>query len=195
MGQNATTQNTTTPAGTREGAPTDVELTISGMTCASCAARIEKKLNKLDGVTASVNYATEKAKVSHTSDITAQDLIDVVEATGYTAALPAPPQPEQPAGADVTQDAGRRARDAEAAAWWQRLVISAALTVPVLLLSMVPALQFDNWQWLALTLASPVVVWGGWPFFERMGRSFRTRRRSSIRTSRGARSPARASRA
>jgi Cu+-exporting ATPase len=155
-------QHTRTPAPSG-GTPTDVELTIGGMTCASCAARIEKKLNKLDGVVASVNYATEKAKVSYTGDVTPEDLVGVVEATGYTAALPAPP-PERDAVGGVAGDVGQRARDEEAAAWWQRLVVSAVLTAPVLLLSMVPVLQFDNWQWLALTLASPVVVWGALPF-------------------------------
>src|SRR5437764_11576356 len=110
-----------TPAATSGGTPTDVELTIGGMTCASCAARIEKKLNKLDGVTASVNYATEKAKVSYTGDVTPKVLIGVVEATGYTAALPAPP-PQADARTD--EDRGRR-RDEEAAAWWQRLIVSA----------------------------------------------------------------------
>jgi Cu+-exporting ATPase len=140
---------------------TDLELLIGGMTCASCAARIEKKLNKVTGVTASVNYATEKAKVTYTGDLTPTDLVAVVEATGYTATVPTPP-------ADA--DAGTQAGDAdadrgeEAADWWQRLVISAVLTVPVLAMAMVPALQFDNWQWISLTLASPVVVWGAYPF-------------------------------
>jgi Cu+-exporting ATPase len=152
-------QHTSAPA--HGGTPTDVELTIGGMTCASCAARVEKKLNKLDGVRASVNYATEKAKVSYSGEVTPDDLVAVVEATGYTAALPPVRAPE---GEVATEDAGQRDRDAEAAAWWQRLVVSAVLTVPVLLVSMVPAFQFDNWQWLALTLASPVVVWGALPF-------------------------------
>jgi P-type Cu+ transporter len=151
----------TSTAAAPSGSSTDVELTIGGMTCASCAARIEKKLNKLDGVVASVNYATEKAKVSYTGDIGPEDLVGVVEATGYTAVLPPPPQADQ---TGEVEDAGQRARDEEAAAWWQRLVVSAVLSAPVLLLSMVPALQFDNWQWLALTLASPVVVWGALPF-------------------------------
>ncbi len=142
----------------------DVELTIGGMTCASCAARIEKKLNKLDGVTASVNYATEKAKVTYAGAVSPEQLVATVEATGYTAALPA--TPEQTAGEDGSsvEDAGQRTRDEEAAGWWQRLVVSTVLTVPVLLVSMVPVFQFDNWQWLALTLASPVVVWGALPF-------------------------------
>ena len=136
----------------------DVELVIGGMTCASCAARIEKKLNKLDGVTASVNYATEKAKVSFTPALTLEELIGTVEATGYTAVLPAPP-------AEQTEESqSEPAGDSEAEGWRQRLVVSAVLTIPVILMSMVPALQFDNWQWLCLTLAAPVVVWGALPF-------------------------------
>ncbi|MFI6398735.1 heavy metal translocating P-type ATPase [Rhodococcus coprophilus] len=136
----------------------DVELTIGGMTCASCAARVEKKLNRMEGVTASVNYATEKAKVSYSGDITPDDLVATVEATGYTAALPAPPQPRDAAAEDTGPESD------EAAQWKQRLTVSALLTVPVVALSMIPALQFDNWQWLCLTLASPVVVWGALPF-------------------------------
>jgi Cu+-exporting ATPase len=150
------TQQTTT----EPGAVRDVELTIGGMTCASCAARIEKKLNKLDGVSATVNYATEKAKVSYPTTLTPDDLVGVVEATGYCATLPAPVGASDTTAADTAPDD----RDAEAAGWWQRLVVSAALTVPVLALSMIPAFQFDNWQWISLTLASPVVVWGAWPF-------------------------------
>ncbi|MBJ7358081.1 heavy metal translocating P-type ATPase [Nocardioides sp.] len=136
---------------------TDVELDITGMTCASCANRIERKLNKLDGVTASVNYATEKARVTYAEPVTADDLLATVSAAGYAAALPAPP-PEPGDGA-----AGEPA-DPELALMRQRLVVSALLTVPVVLMAMVPALQFDAWQWASLTLATPVVVWGGWPF-------------------------------
>ncbi len=130
-----------------------VVLDVGGMTCASCAARVEKKLNKIDGVSASVNYATEQATVTYPDTVRPEDLVAAVEATGYTAALPTPEseEPEPP-------------RTDEAAAWRQRLTISAALSIPVVLLSMIPALQFDNWQWLTLTLASPVVVWGAWPF-------------------------------
>jgi P-type Cu+ transporter len=139
-----------------------VELVIGGMTCASCAARIEKKLNKLDGVNATVNYATEKAKVTYARTVTAQDLVATVEATGYTAVLPAPKVGSATAAeaGDVEQDE----KDDEVSRLRQRLMISAALSLPVLLMSMIPALQFDNWQWLALTLASPVVVWGAFPF-------------------------------
>ncbi len=154
------TQPTTDQAPASGGAPTDLELTIGGMTCASCAARIEKKLNKLDGVTATVNYATEKARVTFTGAVTSEDLIATVEATGYSAALPPPPAPPVEDGGPRT---GPPETD-EAARWRQRLVVSVVLTVPVLLMSMVPFLQFDNWQWLSLTLASPVVVWGALPF-------------------------------
>jgi Cu+-exporting ATPase len=139
-----------------------VELVIGGMTCASCAARIEKKLNKLEGVSATVNYATEKAKVTYTGTVSPQDLVATVEATGFTAALPSPKVSSATAAGsgDVAQDE----KDDEVCRLRQRLVISAALSLPVLLMSMIPALQFDNWQWLALTLASPVVVWGAYPF-------------------------------
>ncbi|MEW1832269.1 heavy metal translocating P-type ATPase [Streptomyces sp. NPDC088196] len=134
----------------------EVELLIGGMTCASCAARVEKKLNRMDGVTATVNYATEKAKVSYPAGIQVADLIATVVKTGYTAEEPAPPEPE------ATQDTP----DPELASLRERLTVSALLAAPVVLLSMIPALQFDNWQWLALTLAAPVVVWGGLPFHQ-----------------------------
>ncbi len=132
-----------------------VELSISGMTCASCAARIEKKLNKLDGVTATVNFATEKAQVSFPAAVSPGDLIAVVERAGYTAALPVPPR----AGA-----AGTVAEADETAGLRQRLLVSLVLGVPVVVLAMVPALQFRDWQWLSLVLAAPVAVWGAWPF-------------------------------
>ena len=151
---------TTTPDQLAEAS--SVELVIGGMTCASCAARIEKKLNKLDGVIATVNYATEKAKVTYAGSVTPADLVAVVEATGYTAALPAPKVSS--ATPATSGDAEQDEKDDEVSALRQRLVISAVLSLPVLLLSMIPALQFDNWQWLALTLASPVVVWGALPF-------------------------------
>ncbi|SDF04899.1 Cu+-exporting ATPase [Blastococcus aurantiacus] len=136
------------------GPLTDVELLIGGMTCASCAARVEKKLNKLDGVTATVNYSTEKAKVSVTGDVTTDDLIATVEKTGYTATLPEPPrgEPADEEAADPTR------------ALRTRLVVSALLSVPVIVLAMVSPWQFEYWQWLSLTLAAPVVVWGGLPF-------------------------------
>ncbi|WP_299563672.1 cation-translocating P-type ATPase [uncultured Mycolicibacterium sp.] len=131
-----------------------VTLHIGGMTCASCAARVEKRLNRIDGVRASVNLATEQATVEFPDDVTPDELIAAVEATGYTATLPRP----RPAA-----EAAEPEPD-ESAPWRQRLLVSAGLSLPVMLLSMVPALQFDHWQWLAFTLASPVVVWGAWPF-------------------------------
>ncbi|WP_327367498.1 heavy metal translocating P-type ATPase [Streptomyces sp. NBC_01217] len=186
------------------------ELTIGGMTCASCAARVEKKLNRMDGVTATVNYATEKARVAFGPGTGLADLIATVEKTGYTAqpvhrpepALPAParvtPAPEgtgtgtststststkartaaEPrtdgeartstdAGTDTdtdTDDPAERNAVGALASLRQRLAVSAVLSVPVIVLAMVPALQFDNWQWLSLTLAAPVVIWGGLPF-------------------------------
>ncbi|HEX6968388.1 MAG TPA: heavy metal translocating P-type ATPase [Micromonosporaceae bacterium] len=143
-------------------APNQIELEIGGMTCASCAARIEKKLNRIAGVTATVNYATEKATITFPDTVTPDDLITTVENTGYTAKLPPPPQPATaPPGQDTDQPADE---PAELIALRTRLWVSVALTVPVILLAMVPALQFDNWQWLSLTLAAPVVVYGGWPF-------------------------------
>ncbi|MEV6514859.1 heavy metal translocating P-type ATPase [Micromonospora chalcea] len=136
-------------------APNLIELAIGGMTCASCAARIEKKLNRMDGVEATVNYATEKATVRYADDIAPADLIATVEKTGYTAVVPPPPE-QAAAAAGEPVDELRAART--------RLWVSAVLTVPVIVLAMVPAWQFDYWQWASLTLAAPVVVWGGLPF-------------------------------
>ncbi len=149
-----------------DGPITAVELSIGGMTCASCAARIEKKLNRMDGVTATVNYATEKAKISYAGDVQVADLIATVVKTGYTAAEPPPPEPEpeEDLGTAQAAEAVPAVRDPALAALRQRLLVSAGLALPVVLLAMVPALQFDNWQWLSLTLASPVVVWGALPF-------------------------------
>jgi Cu+-exporting ATPase len=131
-----------------------IELDISGMTCAACAARIEKQLNKLDGVDAAVNYATEKASVTYPVAMTAADLVAVVEGAGYRATVPV-------IGVDTATptsvpDEQRAVRD--------RLVVSMVLGLPVLVLAMVRSLQFTNWQWLALTLSAPVAVWGAWPF-------------------------------
>ncbi|MFF4289704.1 heavy metal translocating P-type ATPase [Streptomyces sp. NPDC001633] len=138
----------------------EVELAIGGMTCASCAARIEKKLNRMDGVEATVNYATEKAKVSYrAADVSVSDLIATVEATGYTAQEPAPERTDHaPAtgGADAAPDELRPLR--------QRLVTAVVLAVPVVAMAMVPALQIEYWQWLSLTLAAPVVTYAAWPF-------------------------------
>ena len=137
-----------------------VELPIEGMTCASCATRIERKLNKLDGVAATVNYATEKATVDYDPVVAqSEDLLGAVQAAGYHAVLPAV-EHEHDGGAhehhDISED--------ETVSLRRRLVISAALSFPVLLMAMVSALQFDNWQWLSLQLATPVVLWGAWPF-------------------------------
>jgi Cu+-exporting ATPase len=128
--------------------PQRIELEIGGMTCTSCAARIEKKLNKLDGVEASVNYATELASVAYDAEhVAVEELVRTVEATGYSAALPS---------ARAETDLVRPLRN--------RLVISAGLTVPLVLVAMIPPVQFDGWEWLALVLATPVVLWAGLPF-------------------------------
>ncbi|MEV5894890.1 heavy metal translocating P-type ATPase [Nonomuraea fuscirosea] len=132
-----------------------VELSIGGMTCASCANRIERKLNKMDGVTATVNYATEKAKVTFPESVDPRLLVAEVEKAGYTAALPAPPATGDETG-EEPQDELRSLR--------QRLVTSVVLAVPVIAMAMIPPLQFTNWQWLSLVLAAPVVVYAGWPF-------------------------------
>ncbi|GHB22860.1 carbonate dehydratase [Streptomyces viridiviolaceus] len=157
------TTTAATPAHATTAAEPDlreVELLIGGMTCASCAARVEKKLNRMDGVTATVNYATEKARITHPVTTPVADLIATVVRTGYTAEQPSPPEPvaEETPREATTED------DPELSALRRRLTVSALLAAPVVLLAMVPALQFDNWQWLSLTLAAPVVVWGGLPF-------------------------------
>ncbi|MFI9234198.1 heavy metal translocating P-type ATPase [Streptomyces rimosus] len=148
-----------------------VELAIGGMTCASCAARVEKKLNRMPGVSATVNFATEKARVEYGDGVSVDDLIATVEKTGYTAQRPAPDEPAKTAPADAPEavdradtENGTDAHDRELAGLRQRLTVSVVLAVPVVLLSMVPSFQFDNWQWLCLTLAAPVVVWGAFPF-------------------------------
>ncbi|GAA4959854.1 heavy metal translocating P-type ATPase [Actinoplanes utahensis] len=137
-------------------APNPIELQIGGMTCSSCASRIEKKLNRIDGVTATVNYATEKATVTVDGEVTVDELIATVEKTGYTAAVPQPPAADYPGAAAEPADEFRALRT--------RLFIAIALSVPVIALAMVPAWQFTYWQWASLTLAAPVVVYGGWPF-------------------------------
>ncbi|SOD71436.1 Cu+-exporting ATPase [Jatrophihabitans sp. GAS493] len=141
-----------------------VELSVGGMTCSSCAARVEKKLNRLDGVSASVNYATAKAAVDFDAQLVSPDqLIATVESAGYSAQLP------------TARDDREEDEDAEQSALLQRLLISAALALPVLLLAMIPALQFDYWQWFSLVLATPVVLWGGWPFHRAAWRNLRHR--------------------
>ncbi|WP_406453174.1 heavy metal translocating P-type ATPase [Streptomyces sp. NBC_00876] len=161
--QTAATTGTTAPSGPAgTGVAAEVELAIGGMTCASCAARIEKKLNRMDGVEATVNYATEKAKVSYRGeDVSVQDLIATVEKTGYTAHEPAPPAART---GDTGTDDAQAAEADELRPLRQRLTTAVLLAVPVIAMSMVPALQFDNWQWLALTLTAPVVTYAAWPF-------------------------------
>ncbi|CAN3130187.1 heavy metal translocating P-type ATPase [Mycobacterium sp. smrl_JER01] len=132
---------------------TTLELAIDGMTCASCATRVEKKLNKLDGVTATVNFATEKARVEFDGAVSSEQLVAAVESAGYRATVPGSSRP-----AETAED--------PAAALKRRLVICAALSVPVIAMAMAPALQFTYWQWLSLTLAAPVVIWGAWPFHQ-----------------------------
>ncbi|MGW0885092.1 heavy metal translocating P-type ATPase [Streptomyces sp. NPDC002671] len=146
---------TTTTPGAAE-----VELAIGGMTCASCAARIEKKLNRMDGVEATVNYATEKAKVTFREDIAVADLIATVEATGYTAR-----EPQPAARTEAESGGGSAATEAdELRPLRERLITAVVLAVPVIAMAMVPALQFEYWQWLSLTLAAPVVTYAAWPF-------------------------------
>jgi len=128
-----------------------VELAIGGMTCASCAARVEKKLNRLDGVTATVNFATEKAKVTFPAEVTVDDLVATVEKTGYSAS---PPAPEEQKVEEERADTSLR----------DRLIAAVVLAVPVILFGMIPALQFTYWQWLSFALTLPVVTWGAWPF-------------------------------
>jgi Cu+-exporting ATPase len=153
---------TTSPASAETPTPSgDLELDLTGMTCASCANRIERKLNKLDGVTALVNYATERAKVTYPLGLPPEDLVATVKAAGYGATV------RQPAGTTpeaTAAETGGDAEDAATSALRHRLFVSIALTVPVIAMAMVPPLQFTNWQWLSLTLATPVVIWVGWQF-------------------------------
>ncbi|MBM7831061.1 Cu+-exporting ATPase [Agromyces cerinus] len=160
-----------------------IDLGIEGMTCASCVGRVEKRLGRLDGVEAEVNLATEKARVRFPATTSIDDLVEAVRQAGYTAHVPAAPAAEpdfgdqgadvtlppslrgaSATGSDLVTDAAGRASAAASDPLMTRLVVSAALTVPVVLLAMVPALQFTYWQWFSLMLAAPVVVWGGWPF-------------------------------
>lgn len=147
-------------------APLTTDLVVSGMTCAACVNRVEKRLAGLDGVTASVNLATGRARVSHPPEVTTQELLAAVERAGYEA-RPAPPPEAAPAVTrnGPAEDHVRKERE--------RLLITALLCLPVLVLSMVPALQFRNWQWLCLVLAAPVVVWSAGPFHLRAARGLR----------------------
>ncbi|WP_420179875.1 heavy metal translocating P-type ATPase [Paenarthrobacter sp. TA1.8] len=142
----------------RQPAPElDIELEIGGMTCASCANRIERKLNKLDGVIASVNYATEKARITAPAGYDPQALVAEVEKTGYSAALPSARREQQNEEDDNRPDAELRSLK-------HRLIGSAVLAIPVIAMAMIPALQFNYWQWLSLAMAAPVILWAGWPF-------------------------------
>ncbi len=144
--------------GTLDTTPNYVDLDVTGMTCAACASRIERKLNKVEGASATVNYATEKARVTIDDDsIDVDDLIATIEATGYGAHLP-------------SLDDGGPDRLAYLR---KRLIVAVALGVPVLLLSMIPALQFDGWQWVALVLTTPVATWAAWPFHRSMALNLR----------------------
>ncbi|MFE4629564.1 cation transporter, partial [Streptomyces mirabilis] len=140
------------------------DLTVGGMTCAACVTRVEKKLAKLDGVTATVNLATGRARVSHPTEVGVGQLVATIEKAGYTAALPESLKKQPREGGREAEEA-RQERD--------RLLVTAVLAVPVLVLSMVPALQFRNWQWLCFMLAAPVAVWGAWPFHVRAVRRLR----------------------
>src|SRR5699024_3288668 len=133
-----------------------VELAVTGMTCASCANRVERKLNKLDGVEATVNYATEKATVTYPSGVGVDELVAQVEQAGYAATVPSPAA-NTPTPRDEQIDDGSQSLR-------QRLLGALLLSVPVILLAMVPAWQFTYWQWISLTLTAPVVVWAAWPF-------------------------------
>ncbi|MEZ5236706.1 MAG: cation transporter [Acidimicrobiales bacterium] len=207
------TTTTDTAAGLPQP-PVHVELAVSGMTCAACAMRIEKKLNRLDGVSATVNYATEKATVDVSGATTAPgDLIAAIEAAGYgaklTAGRAAAPAADRPPatgadagpaaaatgtamdpeiGTDIDEQAGSTG-DERVAALRQRVIATAALSTPVLLLSMVPALQFRFWQWLAFALAAPVATWGAWPFHRVAWKNLRAAPPAWTRSSRWASPP------
>ena len=147
------------PAGAPAVTTCGAELAVGGMTCASCAARVEKKLNKLGGVTAAVNFATATAQVTFPATLSTGDLIHAVEQAGYTAALPAP-RGHEPARVAGEEDGAGKADTLLR----RRLLVSLALAIPVVVLAMIPALQFRDWQWASLALAFPVVLWGAWPF-------------------------------
>ncbi|MFF4610779.1 heavy metal translocating P-type ATPase [Streptomyces albidoflavus] len=136
------------------------DLVVDGMTCAACVRRVERKLGRLEGVTAEVNLATGRARVSHPAGVTSGELTSVVEAAGYTARQVAPKAQERPGGRPGP--AASEARQER-----ERLLVTAALSLPVLVLSMAPSLQFDNWQWLCFMLTAPVATWGAWPFHRR----------------------------
>ncbi|WP_433235970.1 heavy metal translocating P-type ATPase [Actinomadura nitritigenes] len=141
------------------------DLTIEGMTCAACVSRVEKRLGRIEGVTAAVNLATGRARVNHPASVSLEELLAAIERAGYTGRARAPRRPAGGQGAEEGPSSDRAARD--------RLVILALLAVPVIVLSMIPALQFRNWQQLCFTLAAPVATWGAWPFHARAAAGLR----------------------
>lgn len=149
---------------------TTTDLTVGGMTCAACVRRVEKKLAKLEGATATVNLATGRARVSHPPDIRPEELVATVEQAGYTAVLPEPPKQRESEGERESKDVRQKERVRQDR---ERLLVTALLAVPVLVLSMVPAWQFRNWQWLCFVLAAPVALWSAWPFHVRALRGLR----------------------
>ena len=153
---------TTTPETTPEVTLDSIDLAITGMTCSSCAMRIEKKLNKLEGVRATVNYATEKAKVSFPAGMATSELLAAVDKAGYSARLPEPPS--RLAASDGASGEGLVEKTDHVGELKQRLILVTVLTLPVIAMSMVPAFQFRAWQWLAFAMAAPVVLWGAFPF-------------------------------
>ncbi|MFD3723293.1 heavy metal translocating P-type ATPase [Streptomyces sp. NPDC058674] len=154
-------------------ATASTDLLVGGMTCAACVNRVEKRLARLDGVSATVNLATGRARVRHPPGTTAAELLAAVERAGYAAELPPPPERQASRPPDVPPDPAREPVSEAARRDRERLLITVLLCAPVLLLSMVPALQFRNWQWLCLVLAGPVVVWSAWPFHLRAARGLR----------------------
>jgi len=145
---------------TQPATPEQVDLSLEGMTCSSCANLIERRLNKLDGVSATVNYATAKAAVEYDANrISKDDLVRAVDATGYRARLAQPPGTDDGGVRDGDDPEDRHLR-----ALRTRLIGATVLSLPLLAISMISALQFEYWQWLALQLATPVVFWAGWPF-------------------------------
>ncbi|MFJ5973901.1 heavy metal translocating P-type ATPase [Streptomyces sp. NPDC093060] len=171
MGTEPVVADPTTTAAPTTADLTTTDLTVGGMTCAACVKRVEKKLGRLDGVTAVVNLATGRARVSHPARISPEELVSTVEQAGYTAEIPQRPEkrlPERGGGASPGEEVRHEARQER-----DRLLITALLALPVLMLSMVPGLQFRNWQWLCFVLAAPVAVWGAWPFHERAVRGLR----------------------
>ncbi len=136
---------------------TSVDLDISGMTCASCAARVETRLNQMTGVEATVNFATEKAHVVLSDSVSTPEVLATVAETGYQAKV---------RQLDITETQNVAGDDGALVTLRRRLTVSALLTIPIIVLAMVPSLQFANWEWVCLALATPVATWGAWPFHQ-----------------------------